>query len=105
MLLSKPYPIPVSYTHLDVYKRQLIHLLTMTKWRLMEKDMKYIGATKMVVGEITASDLSDRMLADFLDMESTQIVTMHIPVSYTHLDVYKRQPLRDTPSVWLMMKK
>ena len=27
---------------------------------------------------ITASDLSDRMLADFLDMESTQIVTMHI---------------------------
>ena len=26
---------------------------------------------------ITASDLSDRMLADFLDMESSQIVTMH----------------------------
>ncbi len=28
--------------------------------------------------KVTASDLSDRMLADFLDMESTQIVTMHI---------------------------
>ena len=27
---------------------------------------------------ITASDLSDRMLADFLDMESSLIVTMHI---------------------------
>lgn len=27
---------------------------------------------------ITASDLSDRMLADFLDMEFSQIVTMHI---------------------------
>lgn len=27
---------------------------------------------------IIASDLSDRMLADFLDMESSQIVTMHI---------------------------
>ena len=27
---------------------------------------------------ITASDLSDRMLADFLDMESSQIVTMHL---------------------------
>ena len=26
-------------------------------------------------------------------------------VSYTHLDGYKRQPLRDTPAVWLMMKK
>ena len=28
--------------------------------------------------QISASDLSDRMLADFLDMESSQIVTMHI---------------------------
>ena len=28
--------------------------------------------------QIIASDLSDRMLADFLDMESSQIVTMHI---------------------------
>ena len=27
---------------------------------------------------VTASDISDRMLADFLDMESSQIVTMHI---------------------------
>ena len=27
---------------------------------------------------ITASDLSDRMLADFLDMDSSQIVTMHV---------------------------
>ncbi|NCD03229.1 MAG: conjugal transfer protein TraE [Clostridia bacterium] len=27
---------------------------------------------------ITASDLSDRMLADFLDMESSQIISMHI---------------------------
>ena len=27
---------------------------------------------------IDASDISDRMLADFLGMESTQIVTMHI---------------------------
>ena len=27
---------------------------------------------------ITASDLSDRMLADFLDMESSQIVTLHV---------------------------
>ena len=28
--------------------------------------------------QITASDISDRMLADFLSMESSQIVTMHI---------------------------
>ena len=53
--------------------------------------------------QITASDLSDQLLKDFLDMESSQIVTMHIqsvdqnkaiksikhtitePVSYTHL--------------------
>ena len=28
--------------------------------------------------QITASDLSDQMLKDFLDMESSQIVTMHV---------------------------
>jgi len=28
--------------------------------------------------QITASDLSDQMLKDFLDMESSQILTMHI---------------------------
>ncbi len=28
--------------------------------------------------QITASDISDRMLADFLSMESSQIVTMHL---------------------------
>ena len=28
--------------------------------------------------QITASDLSDQLLKDFLDMESSQIVTMHI---------------------------
>ena len=27
---------------------------------------------------IDASDISDRMLADFLNMESSQIVTMHV---------------------------
>ena len=27
---------------------------------------------------ITASDLSDQLLKDFLDMDSSQIVTMHI---------------------------
>ena len=27
---------------------------------------------------ITASDLSDRVLADFLDMDSSQIVTIHV---------------------------
>ena len=28
--------------------------------------------------QITASDLSDQLLKDFLDMESSEIVTMHI---------------------------
>ena len=39
---------------------------------------KAVFANEMSYLAITASDLSDRMLADFLDMESSQIVTMHI---------------------------
>ena len=41
---------------------------------------------------ITASDLSDQMLKDFLDMDSSQIVTMHIQsvdqVSYQESEAY-----------------
>ena len=34
---------------------------------------------------ITASDLSDQLLKDFLDMDSSQIVTMHIQLSLIHI--------------------
>ena len=44
---------------------------------------KTVGAVSFL--QILAPELNDRMLADFLEMDS------NITVSYTHLDVYKRQ--------------
>ena len=52
-----------------------------------------IGAVSFL--EILAPELNDRILSDILDLETGVIVNLHIhsidPVSYTHLDVYKRQ--------------
>ena len=55
-------PGPVSYTHLDVYKRQLMDGL-----------------------KNKAQDRSNRKVL----METASV--QYAPVSYTHLDVYKRQ--------------
>ena len=46
--------------------------------------------------QILAPELNDRLLADFLDMESSLIVSMHIQsvdqaVSYTHLVIKQRK--------------
>ena len=50
---------------------------------------------------ITASDISDQLLKDFLDMDSSQIVTMHIQSvdqnKAIKTDVYKRQ-VQDRPA-------
>ena len=63
LLLNEPYREPVSYTHLDVYKRQVRHSAAAPdSSRLMNLLM------------VTATDCRN-------------------PVSYTHLDVYKRQAL------------
>ncbi len=60
---ARPSSGPVSYTHLDVYKRQALHLA-----------LGLFGEAVQVGGEL--SDLA---------------VDRRRPVSYTHLDVYKRQ--------------
>ena len=65
---------PVSYTHLDVYKRQPLGIKTENVVvDFAEGDMIVVigGVWKDTVGVITA-----------------------MTVSYTHLDVYKRQALR-----------
>ncbi|WP_212648487.1 hypothetical protein, partial [Enterococcus sp. 6D12_DIV0197] len=60
-----PIPtVPVSYTHLDVYKRQNIHFSFSTSGLF---------------------SWNKRKLNRFSDTDC------YIPVSYTHLDVYKRQ--------------
>ena len=68
----RSYSKPVSYTHLDVYKRQLPSLLL--PYFLMDK-----------IAEWTAYDI--------IETKKIRLERMLwiIPVSYTHLDVYKRQ--------------
>ena len=55
---------PVSYTHLDVYKRQL-------------KDRPVKADAKFFLGKLLTNEKEETIR----------------PVSYTHLDVYKRQVL------------
>ena len=62
-------PYPVSYTHLDVYKRQVTETVLSGAWHL-EHSKKY---------------------GPFWCPHFGQIFTCINPVSYTHLDVYKRQ--------------
>ena len=54
---------PVSYTHLDVYKRQV------------ENTKCHVIAASIAISRVSPSRISHTM----------------ITVSYTHLDVYKRQ--------------
>ena len=71
---------PVSYTHLDVYKRQIL-----------------IGAVTNTPALGAAQQTLKQMHIDAADPALGCAVTYPlgvvgvIPVSYTHLDVYKRQ--------------
>ena len=68
MLNSCPHGLdPVSYTHLDVYKRQVYH------------------------GDDDHVDFLNQVYA--LTSQTNPLHADVWPVSYTHLDVYKRQPL------------
>ena len=121
---------PVSYTHLDVYKRQVEY-----EGKNLERErLDFIYRLKtsalieasMMVGAVLAG-ASDEKIAllervagkvglafqiqdDILDVVSTTETlgkpvgsdeenrkTTYVTVSYTHLDVYKRQP----PACWL----
>ena len=66
---------PVSYTHLDVYKRQAVTL------RRPSDTMTSASSVAVVVPSPATS----------LVLVETSF-TSWAPVSYTHLDVYKRQP-------------
>ena len=66
------YGIPVSYTHLDVYKRQTM---------------------RGVIKKYKRRNNNDAKPGRFLLQDKDNDVDAHTltPVSYTHLDVYKRQ--------------
>ena len=69
------YDIAVSYTHLDVYKRQLVIP------PLVQNLCAFLRLTDGI--QHIAVALAVHCLLKSLDGEA--------PVSYTHLDVYKRQ--------------
>ena len=64
---------PVSYTHLDVYKRQVLHIGACA----------HLGGAAQKDTHLTGTD---RQLPGVCHVRGT--------VSYTHLDVYKRQASR-----------
>ena len=70
-----PINVAVSYTHLDVYKRQ-VYL-----YRDEQDDGKKLRRRKMY---------NDTWEQDYMEFVEGNSLT---PVSYTHLDVYKRQVL------------
>ena len=72
----RPGPGPVSYTHLDVYKRQHVHLA---------RDIAGGAADGL---DERAGRAEEAFLVGVEDADERDLR----PVSYTHLDVYKRQP-------------
>ena len=66
----------VSYTHLDVYKRQPMYFL-------------YRSSRENFMSSKTISVLPRSFFT--LSFIMTPEVSSAVPVSYTHLDVYKRQ--------------
>ena len=73
---------PVSYTHLDVYKRQVEDVFSITGRGTVATGRVEAGTIK-VSDEVEIVGLSDEI--------RKVVVTGVETVSYTHLDVYKRQ--------------
>ena len=119
MLLLRLYP--VSYTHLDVYKRQehdLVpgfqmhfdgtHLLGDILARALYQPLAQVGGELCPVSythlngfngdyhntlpyDLFTAILSDSRAETLLKAGQYAMLRHYIPVSYTHLDVYKRQ--------------
>ena len=64
----------VSYTHLDVYKRQFV---------AFGQQLRKISAVRM--------HFAVHILLSHPSCNKLFVLTTKVPVSYTHLDVYKRQ--------------
>ena len=79
---TRPRAMAVSYTHLDVYKRQIVN------------SMQYlVAARKHEFGILRAMGITDAGFRKMLVKEGIRYGVYSSPVSYTHLDVYKRQGL------------
>ena len=101
--MEKTWFYPVSYTHLDVYKRQILKL---AKKEDLTYEMAEAVMNEIMSGEATPVQMSayltalsikgetiDEITASAAGMRAHCIKLLHNmdAVSYTHLDVYKRQ--------------
>ena len=99
--------MPVSYTHLDVYKRQLYTLpKNLMNYKPLEKQdterpRKYIPNCDAVIQLmrviVTEKRRKGNRLAKYADRSGDCLFSSGyciVSVSYTHLDVYKRQVYR-----------
>ena len=86
-LLTEMCCHPVSYTHLDVYKRQ-----TTACWKYAVVCCKYlwniISSSTYVT---TVANFEDKRIIESARKGLYYFYYNLMPVSYTHLDVYKRQ--------------
>ena len=80
---------PVSYTHLDVYKRQVQQMEADHQWyrSLSAEDRSWVG----LVAQAGLSSFLEWFGGEQIRPAVTADVFGTAPVSYTHLDVYKRQ--------------
>ena len=80
----------VSYTHLDVYKRQVCGLGDDENGEFLLEELKQSGVNTEHV-KVTAG-LKSGVVPIMVDEDGERVI--YVPVSYTHLDVYKRQILK-----------
>ena len=78
-------PSAVSYTHLDVYKRQLLNSRGYPTYTMLKRLMAGITTDTQKSAAVTPA-------------ASTRKRVSTVTVSYTHLDVYKRQGAKNAVS-------
>ena len=114
---SNTTPVPVSYTHLDVYKRQLLEHQRQLQWITRLREACERGHFELFFQPVlalqnAAAGLHYEVLLRYHDPHSGEWISpvqfldaaarydflgaidrwvIQHPVSYTHLDVYKRQ--------------
>ena len=79
---------PVSYTHLDVYKRQSLQDEA-NEWRYNLLETAVGMDDEAMEAYLEGNEPSAEKLRELIRKGTLDIA--FIPVSYTHLDVYKRQ--------------
>ena len=99
------FAVPVSYTHLDVYKRQGFGwavLRTQAPGWLVASYAAAVGLLALfVVGIVVAPPVIGWLRRWSQQRLWQSLLTFVEPVSYTHLDVYKRQATTSVAALFL----